>query len=185
MEGVMVRIGIVAAILLGWSPGLLCAAEDRQVVTESSLSETIVALDSVSPQERPHVLRDLFTAINRLDDVYARSRLIQALDAKLAELPTEEAPVQQEEIRGDPEALKSFAALAKQRRELLDHMPTPKELRKQIAALTYDPKQPEICLGKAMEIANIIDHIEDPDRQGDLREALTERLVDLQPKRSP
>lgn len=187
MAGLRFVQAAVLAVVCGTTTAWALSGESEpvDVIEEVTIRQTITDLDLLSPQERNQLLPWLFSAITQQPDAFVQGQLSQALDEKLARLadrPDGTDPQQGpegfvEEIPGVAEEQESVAALLKQQQAPL---PSEDEIRKHIDALTVDSKEPEVGLTQAMEIAGVIDRIEDLELQGTLRKVLEDRLVALQ-----
>lgn len=174
-----VKLGVLWGMLMATASAAAAPSD------EARLAQTIEALDSLSASEREQVLPSVLEAISRQSDPYIEGRLSVLLEQRLASwtrqsqtaIAVGQAEQEVEDRVGTAQEEKSFESLRKQWEEPL---PSEHELRYQIEQLTLDPKAPELGLTKGMEIAGVIDRIQDPELQTTLRKFLESKLVGLQ-----
>ncbi len=163
--------------------------EDRgqpQNVDELTLRQTIAALDLLTEPERAQLLPWLFNAIAQQTDAHLHGELTRALDEKMAQLDFQTdrsaargggGELQPEDIPGVAQEQDSFEAVLKREQ---GPVPPEEEIHKQIDALILNPEKPEVALTQAMEIAGVIERIEDESVRISLRRVLEDRVMALQ-----
>ena len=185
----MIRVPWTAlvVVLLGLAASR-ANADSSDVVEAALIRRTIVVLDEMTQAEREQLLPWLVNTISRQSDVHIESRLSEALDQKLAQLAEQanasattqqEQPVSADEIGLAGEERESFQTLLGREQQA---PASEEDLRKQIdaLALVFDPKKPEVALNQAVEIAGIIERIQDPNLKTNLQRFLEDRLTALQ-----
>lgn len=157
-----------------------------QNVDELMIRQTIAALDLLTQLERAQLLPWLFNAVAQQTDARLHGELARILDEKMAQsaLHTDRAiaggvdeELHPEDIPGAAQEQASFEALLQREQGLL---PPEEEIRKQIDALVLNPEKPEITLTQAMEIAGVIERIEDESVRLSLRRMLEDRVTAFQ-----
>ncbi|MBI2105048.1 MAG: hypothetical protein HYT90_05700 [Candidatus Omnitrophica bacterium] len=161
-------------------------SREARVAEADLIRRTLIALDAMSEAEREDLLPWLVQTIARQGDAHLEGQLSEALDEKLAQLAGAEAsgaltderllPLG-EEVGLSGDARERFEALLQREQQAL---PSAEDIRTQIDALVLDPERPGVALGHAMEIAGVIDHIEDPHLQTSLMRYLEDKLAALQ-----
>lgn len=157
---------------------------DAVPVTKETLRRTIADLELLTAFEREQLLPWLSNQIAAYPEVMTRGQLSDALDEQVARLDAqlpqsvldEEALLAIEATPPMTQERASFEALMRQQVPL----PPSIEIRHRIETLTLDARRPEVGLNQAMELAGLIDRLEDPVTQETLREFLEDRLEILQ-----
>ncbi len=151
------------------------------------LRKTIDVLEVMTEAERQQVLPWLLNEIAQQPDPQKEGELDQALRGMLLKLAREagqpEGTLYQlkalpiEESPSSVHERESFEALLQEQQK---PAPLEDDIRQQIDALTPDPKQPGIALTQAMDLAGVIDHVDDQQTQAMLRSLLQDKIAAMQ-----
>jgi len=158
-------------------------------VDASVVREAITVLDVMTEAERQQLLPWFLNAIAQQSDPHVEGELTRMFREALARLAPQEgegtetlSKIREEPPEESPNAIQereSFEALLRERQT---PPPSDAEIRKQIDELTFNPKQPGIALTQAMDLAGVIDRIQDQDAQETLRGLLQDKIAAMQAK---
>lgn len=147
---------------------------------ERVVRQTISAFDSLTEAERRRFLPWIASAIAR-QDIRTQDDLERLLEEKLTQASYRSEVREPEDSLPDLPAAAATQASFNALVERMERSTLPEpELRRAIADLALDPDIPEVGLTWAMELAGMIDRMEDTTQQTMLRQLLEDRLETLQ-----